>query len=378
MLDLLVCDCFHLCVFFFFFVSFVGSSCVIVFGITATVLVTRLNLTVIQSAMLSSTSLLFAAFFAVPISLLTSEYGARYICFILELIAGSCLLILAALLQWAPDLPSLYPLFVILALGLGCGVVVVNAGLVQLSWWFPNKYQGTIAGLFLFAVSLGPGIFGAFAFPAIAGMSISGFYLLWACFVYAGALVSLFFGFNSPYTQLHRAMKKKGVRVETLPGASSRNLIDLASSNVSNAQLKAVCKEVFQQEVFPVSSLARDLRLSLTRVENWCVIGIASFSLGSLLGFTVWIPTFYEGVCVFSFFVLFYFSSLFCLREGVFQTQGEASGFIVMGYGLAAAVGCILGGITTDTLSVWLWTIIFSCSKKKKCDYKKTFFLLFF
>ncbi len=275
------------------YVGFIGSSCVVVFGITATVLASRLRLSVIESAMLSSASLLLAAVFAVPVSLITSEYGARMVCFILEIIAAACLLVLAGVLQWAPDPSSLYPLFVVLALGLGCGVVVVNAGLVQLSWWFPNKYQGTIAGVFLFAVSLGPAVFGAFAFPAIEAMTISGFYLLWACFVLVGALVSVCFCFNPPYTQLVRAMKKQGVRIETLPGASRRNLIDLQTSHVSLAQLKAVCKEMFQQEVFPVTSMLRDLRLSLTRVENWCVIGIASISLGSLLGFTVWIPTFY-------------------------------------------------------------------------------------
>lgn len=321
------------------YVGFIGSSCVVVFGITATVLASRLRLSVIESAMLSSASLLLSGCFAVPISLLTSEYGARVLCFVLELIAGTCLLILAALLLWAPDPASLYPLFVILALGLGFGVVVVNAGLVQLSWWFPNKYQGTVAGTFLFAVSLGPAVFGAFAFPAIAAMSISGFFLLWACFVYAGAVVSIVFCHNPPYTQLLRTMKKKGIRIETLPGTSRRNLIELQTSHVSLAQLKAVCKEMFQQEVFPVASLLRDLRLSLTRLENWCVIGIASFSLGSLLGFTVWIPTFFEGV---------------------FHTDGETAGFIVMGYGLAAAIGCVLGGYLTDALNVWICTIIFS------------------
>ena len=285
-----------------------GSSCVVVFGITAEALKDRLRLSVIESAMLTSTALLAAAVGAVPVSLLTRLYGGRVLCFVLESLAGSALLVLAAVLNWAGDLPSLYGLFVVLGLLLGCGVVVVNAGLVHMSWWFPERSQATVAGVFLFAVSMGPGVFGAFANPAIATMTIQGFFLLWSLLVYAGAIVSLFC-FNPPYTQLLRIIRKRNMLVETLPGESSKNLVLLEKSNVTQKQLMVVCREVFQQEVFPESAFLRDLRLSLTRLQNWCIIGIASFTLGALLGFTVWIPTFFPGV---------------------FGTDADTAGYIVM------------------------------------------------
>jgi nitrate/nitrite transporter NarK len=267
----------------------------VVFGITATVLADRLQLSVIQSAMLSSTSLLFAACAAVPVSLATRVWGGRVITFVLLVVAGTAMLILAALLHWVVDLPSLYALFIVLGLFLGCGVVTVNSGLVHLSWWFPERSQGTVAGTFLFAFSLGPGVFGAFAAPAANAMSIGGLFLFWGLFIYCGAIVALFC-FDPPYTQLLRIVRRKGLLVETLPGESSKNLVELSNSNVSQAQLMAVCKDVLGQEVFPENAFLRDLRFSLTRLENWCVIGIASLTLGVLLGYIVWIPSFFLGV----------------------------------------------------------------------------------
>jgi nitrate/nitrite transporter NarK len=215
---------------------------------------------------------------------------------------------LAALLTWVTDLPSLYGLFVVLGLMMGMAVATVVVGLVHLSWWFPNRMQGSVAGAFLFSFSLGPGMFGAFAFAAIDTLSIGGFFLLWSLLVYGAAVAALFIS-DPPYTQLLRLMKKKGLLVETLPGESSRSLVDLSRSNVSQSQLIAVCRDAIGQEVFPENAFLRDLRLSLTRLENWCIIGLASITLGCLLSFTVWIPTFYLGV---------------------FQVESNISGYILM------------------------------------------------
>ncbi len=267
----------------------------VAFGITAEKLATRLQLSVIESAMLTSAALLSSAVAAVPVSLATRVWGGRILCCVLCGIGATSLLILAALLTWVADLRVLYGLFVVLGLMQGMAVATVVAGLVHLSWWFPDGLQGSVAGAFLFAFSLGPGVFGAFAFAAIDAMTIGGFFLLWSLLVYAAAVTSLFIA-DPPYTQLLRLVKKKGLLVETLPGESSRSLVDLSQSNVSQSQLIAVCRDAIGQEVFPENAFLRDLRLSLTRLENWCIIGIASITLGCLLSLTVWIPTFYLGV----------------------------------------------------------------------------------
>lgn len=315
--------------------GFFGTSTTIAFGITASRLASALNLSVVESALLSSSPLLSAAVLAVPIALLTRSYGGRFVVWASLSITGAAILVLAACLQWAGHvLPTLYPLIVILGLLIGTALVNVVAAIIHCSWWFPLHQHGTMVGCFLFSVSLGPAAFGAFADPAIEALTIAGFYLFWGLLLVAAGLLSLFFGHNPPYIQLEHILRRSGAKVETLPGTSSRNLVPLHASNVTQAEIVKACHVLFNQEVHPTTAFLRDLRISLTSLTSWMVIVCAAFSLGSLLGLVVWIPTFF-------------------LEVFMAETTTEIVGFIVMGHAFASALGCFCGGFLADRLNPW-------------------------
>ena len=259
--------------------------------------------------------------------------------FSLLVISGSSILVIAGVLQWVPlaQLPSLYPLFVIMGLGVGFGLVNINSSVVQLSEWFPRKQNGTVLGVFLFSVSMGPAVFGAFADPAIETMTLPGFFLLWGLFFYIAGAIVLVLAHNPPYIQLSRRLRKgSNNKVESLPGTSSRNLV--AAPTISQAEILTVCR-LLGQDVLPMANVSLDLKKSLTRLTNWMVITVASLSLGCLLGTIVWIPTFFEGI---------------------FGTAPRISGFLVFGYGAASALGCGLGGILADRFNFWIVGFLFN------------------
>ena len=320
--------------------GFMATSATILFGVTAATLASQLDLTIIQSAMLTASPLLCSATIAVPISMLTRSYGARVIVFLLLTATGTAILILAAILQWAANLPSLFPLFVVLGVFVGFGLANVNASVIHCAWWYPGELQGTVAGIFLFSVSMGPAVFGAFAFPAVEAMTISGFFLFWALSILLSGVACLIWAANPPYIQLTRRLVKSGSPVESLPGTSARNLITLHQCRVTQAQVVQICKSSYGQEIVPTEYFVSDLRSSLSSLTNWTVIIIASLSLGTLLGLIVWIPTFFLGV-----FPL--------------ETDGTSAGYIVMGYGFSSAFGCVVAGLLCDRFNYWIWGGIF-------------------
>lgn len=347
------------------FVGFVGTSGIIVYGVMAPSLITLLQISSVQSSMLSASPLLAAACLAVPVTLAARSIGSRVISASLCLVAGVSIFIASAVIHWASNLPSLYALFVILGLLTGFAPATVNSGIIQCSWWFPLHQQGTVAGIFLFAVSLGPAVVGSFAEPLISATSLSILLVVWGSLMFLAALLNFIFAHNPPYIQLLRSLHHKGHSVEPLPtiasstkrsspptiyanpNAAISSLLSPPSHtpppkphltrSVTQRQVAEVCRTQFGQQVFPAKAILGDLLRSLSRLDSWCVILMAAASLGALLGFIVWVPTF------------------FVLGFGVSASTG---GLILLGYGVAGAFGCAVIGIVADRINEWLCTFV--------------------
>jgi MFS family permease len=130
-------------------VQFFAASCVVVFGVLPGV-VSVLASSPVQASFLVASPVVTTVVLPVPVTFIARKFGGKTITVVLCVISAIALAIAAAVVLWAPLGPRLYPLFVVLGLGAGCGSVTFNSAIVQCSWWFPLQRQGTIAGLLLF------------------------------------------------------------------------------------------------------------------------------------------------------------------------------------------------------------------------------------
>jgi nitrate/nitrite transporter NarK len=234
----------------------------------------------------------------------------------------------------------LYPVFVVLGLIIGCGTATVNCGLIQ-CWWFPERNQGTVNGVLLFSTSCGPAVLGAIAEPIIRAAGLAGFFLFWSLCLLLCAIVALIFGFDPPYLQLIRLANRAHYEVEELPANFDAIGDAMAKSNdlmISQDEVKSVAHRVYGQDIFPTRALLVDLRMSVSSIRSWCVILVADITLGCYLGYIVWVPVY---------------------MVSVFQVSPYTAGLILMGYGLAGAIGSALAGPIIDHTNVWIGAIAF-------------------
>lgn len=319
-------------------VGFFGSSGAVTYGVTAEYFSHRLNTTSLQSSMLTSATLLSASLMCVPLTVIGRVYGGRIVLAVVCLLCSASLFVSAAVLQWVSDISSLYGLFVVLSLVTGCGPMVISPGIIQACWWWPGKYQGGVAGFYLLCVTAGPATFGGFANPFAEGAGMPALFLFWGLCLLLTASVALGLCWDPPYYQVRRAVERRGWLVAELPGKtlytkSTKSLQEPALKQITQEELRTVCRVGFSEEEFPEKSVLLDLANSVTHLESWCIIAIASTTLGSVLALAVWVPTFVTGV---------------------YNTSPVVSGYVLLGVGYSGAIGCFLGGFIADRLNVWI------------------------
>ena len=290
-----------------------------------------MNLSTIQQSLLASSPLLGVAFICIPATMLARSFGGRIIAFVCMLVTASCLFVCAAMFQWVKVTFELYPLFIVMGLLIGSGTACVNCGLIQM-WWFQEKYQGSVVGVFLFATTMGPSVFGAFAEPFLNATSIQALLLFWGLNILVVGCVAFIFGHDPPYVQLIKFARGKNFVVEPLPPTKIEHF------DISQDDIKAVANLSFQQDIFPERRIITDIRKSLTHLRSWCVILIADVTLGCYLGFIVWIPFFFLTV---------------------FSTDGVTAGLILMGYGISGSIGAAVAGPIIDFTNIWISTAVF-------------------
>ncbi len=282
----------------------------------------------------------------------------------LGLLTSIGLAIVAALFEWVQVLAPLYGVFVFAGLLIGFGSATINSGVIQCCWWWPVSKQGFVAGLFLCMATLGSAVFGAFAAPMIDGVGISSLMLLWSLTILAGSVLLLLFAADPPYVQVARAHRRAGGTIEPLPvkmpdalarcslyrTLTRRCLLtqselekEKAAVMLSQAALRGKAS-AFGQEVFPTQSFVNDLGRSLVSGHSWCMITMASITLGCYLGLLVWVVTFFVQV---------------------FQTPPQQAGFILFGYGISSSMARIPSGMLVDRINPLLFmsiTLLCACA----------------
>lgn len=250
---------------------FVGFAAVALFSITAERFRVAMGLGPTQVGLLVAMPALSGSLLRIPFSAWVDTTGGRrpFVVLLTLSIAGMAgLTAVVTVLYPARMSAGMYPLLLVLGLLSGCGIAVFSVGASQVSYWFPRATQGRALAAYAGIGNLAPGIFSMVLPFALAGLGLSGTYIVWLTLLIAGTLVYSVKGRNSWYFQYRKA----GLDAET-------------------ATARAVTRG---QELFPSSSLAGGLKISARKWRTWVLVLVYFTSFGGFVSLTAWLPTYWK------------------------------------------------------------------------------------
>ena len=160
-----------------------------------------------------------------------------------------------------------YPIIVMFGFLSGCGVASFSVGIPQVSYWYPQKLQGTALGAYGGIGNLAPGLFTLILPYAIAAWGLAGSYFAWFTFLLVGTAIYAWLARDAYFFQL----RKQGLDSET-----SRNI----------AREKG-------EELFPNERVWQAVITAAEDPRTWGLVALYFVSFGGFLALTAWFPTYW-------------------------------------------------------------------------------------
>lgn len=316
-----------------FFIGFAGVS---LFGPTAARFKEVMTLSPALVGLLVAMPALSGSLLRIPFSAWVDTTGGRKPFLVLLSLSIFGLAGLSAVTYWLyPDHLAIgyYPLLLLLGLLCGCGIATFSVGISQVSYWYPQKRQGSVLGTYAGFGNIAPGLF-SFLLPVSMGaVGLTGSYLIWTVLLIIGTLAYSMLGRNAWYFQLrHR--------------------------QVSTEQARAEAKGE-GQELFPAGSFSESLKVSAGYWKTWALMGVYFTTFGGFIALTAWLPTYWQdyfsatevtaGVLTAIYSVL---TSVIRVPGGMFADRlgGERTLTIALLLTLLGAIGMTLAGSITPAV----------------------------
>ena len=198
--------------------------------------------------------------------------------------------------------PGQYPFFLLFGILCGCGIAVFSVGIPAVSYWYPQKAQGTALALYAGLGNLAPGLF-AFIMPYLVvslGFTVS--YVFWFGMLLILIVLIYIYMKDAPYFQY----REMGIEID--PEA-----------------LLLACGE----ELIPSGTAMESIKKAGSNWRTWVLTYFYFVTFGGFIALTVWLPT--------------YWAELFgmsLVRAGLFTAL----------YSLGASFLRVLGGYASDRI----------------------------
>lgn len=162
---------------------------------------------------------------------------------------------------------TVYPVILLFGFMSGCGVASFSVGIPQVSYWYPQRRQGTVLGIYGGVGNLAPGLFTLILPFAIGAWGLAGSYFAWFIFLLVGTLIYAWLALDSYFFQL----RKKNVAID---------------------EAKSVARQC-GQELFPKESVWQALWHAAEEQRTWGLVFLYFTSFGGFLALTAWFPTYW-------------------------------------------------------------------------------------
>ncbi len=250
---------------------FIGFAAVSLYGPAAKNFKEILGLSGISLGLLVSIPQLTGSLLRIPFGAMADKFGGKkafMILFLLSIIGMAGLIFI--LFNYFPDKlrMSHYPLILFFGALCGCGVATFPVGISQVSYWFPQKKQGYVLGIYGGLGNTAPGIFTLLLPFALSNLGLPKAYLLWFIFLILGTILYALISCDSFYFQL-----------------KSRNFTDEESKKIAF---------FLGQEIFPSSKFKEALIISAKNIKTWILFSLYFTSFGGFLALTTWLPSYFS------------------------------------------------------------------------------------
>lgn len=283
-----------------FFGGFAGVSA---FGPIVAQLKNAMALNPLLMALLAACPALSGSLLRIPFGAMVDRMGGKKPILILLGLATSGIAGIMTMFYLYPE-PQAghYPLFVLFGVLCGSGIAVFSVGIPTVSYWYPQKKQGTALAIYAGLGNLAPGLF-ALLLPFLVvtlGFTVS--YILWLLMLAVLlALIGIFMK-DAPYFQY----RQMGIDID--PDA-----------------LLFACGE----ELVPSGTALQSLKTAGADWRTWILTYFYFVTFGGFIALTVWFPTYWAEYHHYSL---------------------VAAGGLTALYSLSASLLRVLGGYAADRL----------------------------
>lgn len=284
-----------------FFAGFAGVSA---FGPIVSRLKESMEIGAFLMGLLSASPSLTGSLLRIPFGAAVDRVGGKKPILILLGLAGLGIIGITLLFALFPD-PAVgqYPLFLLAGVLCGCGIAIFSVGIPSVSYWFPQKKQGSALAAYAGLGNLAPGMFAALLPSMVAAVGFTLSYSLWFAFVLLIFVLVLIFMKDAPYFQY----RQMGIEID------------------ADALLHA-CGE----ELLPSGGATESLKKAGANWRTWVLTFFYFINFGGFIALTVWFPTYWAEF---------------------FKVSMVAAGGLTAAYSLSSSLLRVLGGWTADRLT---------------------------
>jgi NNP family nitrate/nitrite transporter-like MFS transporter len=198
--------------------------------------------------------------------------------------------------------PAQYPFFLLFGILCGCGIAVFSVGIPAVSYWYPQKAQGTALALYAGLGNLAPGLF-AFLMPYLVvslGFTVS--YVFWFGMLLVLVVLIYIYMKDAPYFQY----REMGIEID--PDA-----------------LLLACGE----ELIPSGTAMESIKKAGSNWRTWVLTYFYFVTFGGFIALTVWLPTYWAES---------------------FKMSLVRAGLLTALYSLSSSLLRVLGGFASDRI----------------------------
>ena len=283
-----------------FFAGFAGVSA---FGPIVPKLKQALDVGPFLMGILAASPALTGSLLRIPFGALVDRMGGKKpILILLTLAAAGVAGITLIFSLGGPPRPAHFPFFLLFGILCGCGIAVFSVGVPAVSYWYPQRKQGTALAVYGGLGNLAPGMFALLLPFLVERLGFTWSYVAWL----VALLVMTWLVFarmrDAPYFQY----KEMGMDID--PDA-----------------LLLACGE----ELVPTGKAMDSIRRAGADWRTWALTYFYFITFGGFIALTVWFPTFWV--------------------EG-FKASLLQAGLLTAAFSLSASLLRVVGGIAADRL----------------------------
>jgi NNP family nitrate/nitrite transporter-like MFS transporter len=281
-----------------FFAGFAGVSA---FGPIVGKLKKSMALDPLLIGLLAASPALTGSLLRIPFGAVVDRIGGKKpILILLSLAAAGVAGITLLFAAFSPPQAGHYPLFLLFGVLCGCGIATFSVGIPTVSYWYPQRQQGTALALYAGLGNMAPGLFALILPLIVERLGFTPSYVLWFAFLAVLTILFVLFMKDAPYFQY----REMGI-------------------DIDKDALAVVCGE----ELFPSGTAVASLRKAAADWRTWILTALYFVSFGGFIALTVWLPTFWAER---------------------FQTGIVLAGSLTALYSLSTSLLRVCGGLVSD------------------------------